>query len=268
MGLAVSGDSEQKETSLRLSPGREWAQHDCTWRRLCGRLAQSESEAKAFVADDEELVTQVTAGVLARPKGIHRLNATDLVSKLMALERVLGKADTIALRGIVFEAEDAAFQVETQMEELLRENEVLQQRVECVRKLSLVAVSLSPVPEGNAGAMEPPSPSLVMRIVRRIRQFSSICCEIAGLQQVRTLLASMESRGFKVAGRQWRKHIVSAAAQKRIGDTQRRRGTVGGLRKGPQERIVPKTFQPVVRQSEDISERKLILVRWGSIPYG
>jgi hypothetical protein len=119
------------------------------------------------------------------------------------------------------EQKEASLRLFPVEQELLRENEVLKQRVEGFRKQSLEAVSLRPVSEGNAGAMELPSP--IISIALRIWRFSSICSEIARRKQIRTLLASTESRGLKVVGRAWREYILSAVARRRIVDTQRRR---------------------------------------------
>jgi putative SOS response-associated peptidase YedK len=36
---------------------------------------------------------------------------------------------------------------------------------------------------------------------------------------------------------------------------------------GPSWNVAPQTFQPIVRLNRDTSERELVLMRWGLIPY-
>ena len=141
------------------------------WHVGCflGNFVRWPIRCKGLVTGDEELGAQENLGVSGpHGGGWYRMNATDLVSKLMALELVIGKADAIALRGIVFEAEDAASKVESRMEELMRESEVLKEDVEGFRKLSLEIVAFRPGSEGHAGATELPSLPLILRIARGI----------------------------------------------------------------------------------------------------
>lgn len=63
-------------------------------------------------------------------EGGFRMNAADLMAKLVEIERVVGWTSPVNIRARVTEAEESLLQLEQQMIETLRENALLRERME------------------------------------------------------------------------------------------------------------------------------------------
>jgi hypothetical protein len=93
--------------------------------------------------------------------GGFRMNAAELMAKLVEIERAVGWTNPVNIRAKVIEAEESLLQLEQQMIETLRENARLRERMEsCGRSY------VSRITEDDADLMELSGPLGVRRIPR------------------------------------------------------------------------------------------------------
>jgi hypothetical protein len=83
-----------------------------------------------------------------------RMNIADLITKLVEIERAIGKADSSKLREMVIDCEEEVLRVERQMIDTLGENGRLRERMENCDRSSLFRLSSPRITEGEADLME------------------------------------------------------------------------------------------------------------------